>query len=197
MNCDKNDVRPRHSSGFVTLGKVLLVLCLFGAYTGYKFLPAFNAKSQIERAVEGVIDGKNHRQTDDYLKHNIARRAATASLELDKDAIEITRETRPGQRIFHVAVHHPITVNYLGAERTFADVVRLTHVVRVDESTEARFVAQTQRQAERQRLADESMARRIRNVDGAWADCEAKHGKGGCEVSTVPGTSGDEVIRDF
>ena len=36
MNRDLNDVRLRRSSGFVTVGKLLLVLCLFGAYTGYK-----------------------------------------------------------------------------------------------------------------------------------------------------------------
>ncbi len=196
MHRDLHHKRPGRSAGFVTLGKLILVLVLFGAYTGYKFLPAFNAKSRIVRAVESVIDGK-HRQTDDYLKHNIARAAATASIDLDKQAIEITRENRPGERIFHLAIHHPLTVSYLGAERTFTDVVRVTHVVNVNESAEARYTAQVQRQATQQRLADESMARRTRNINSAWADCEAKHGKGGCEVGTVPGTSGERVIRNF
>ncbi len=197
MHRDLHHKRPGRSAGFVTLGKLVMVLVLFGAYTGYKFLPAFTAQSQIERAVESVIDGKKHRQTDDYLKHNIARAAAVASIDLDKQAIEITREDRPGQRIFHVAIHHPLTVSYLGAERTFTDVVRVTHVVNVDESTEARYAAQVQRQETQQRQADESMARRIRNIDSAWDDCEAKHGKGGCQVGTVAGTSGEQVIRDF
>ena len=147
-----------------------------------------------------MIDGNKHRQTDEYLKHNIARAAVAAAIELDKQAIEITRDDRPGERIFHVAIHHPITVNYLGAERTFADVVHVSHTVKVNESTESRYTANFQRQAEQQRLADESMARRTRNIDSAWDDCEAKHGKGGCSVSTVPGTpgtSGERVIRDF
>ena len=38
MHRDLHHKRPGRSAGFVTLGKLVLVLVLFGAYTGYKFM---------------------------------------------------------------------------------------------------------------------------------------------------------------
>ena len=182
----------------MTLNKLILALLVFGGYTAYSFLPVSLTKGTIERAIEKVLEGSSHSATDVYIRTNILRVAATTSLELDAEHIQIARETHPGERVVTVDVHHPVTVRYLGSERSLQSSVNVRKVYRVDEAAEARRVAQEQRKAEEERRRQEASREYTARLNDAWSECTAKHGNNGCRLGyerAPAGYSGDIIKR--
>ena len=168
---------------------VVWIVLFFGVYSGYKFLPVFFAKGRVERAIETVLDDTRHDAAEGAIRHMIARRAVVYGDEIDKESIQVDRETREGERIFHVAINYPTTVSYLGSERTVTSEIRTTRVMRVDEAKLARA-------AETKRKRDEEEEDWRREMQGAWDECEEKHGQGNCTYSEIPG-AGRKIVKDF
>ncbi len=182
----------------MTLNRLILALLVFGGYSAYSFFPVSLTKSTIKRTVEKVLDGSSHSTGDATIRNNIVRIAAAGSLELDGEHIQIARETYSGERVVTVDVHHPVTVRYLGSERSLQSSVSVRKVYRVDEAAEARHAAREQRKAEEERRRQEASNEYKARLNEAWSECTAKHGNNGCTLSyerAPAGYSGDIVKR--
>ncbi len=118
--------------------KVLFLILMFAIYTGCKFLPVSVAKSQMKHAVESVLEDIDKETSDKSIKTRVIRRASAAAAPIDEAQIEVTRETRPGERIIHVDVRSPLSISYLGSEWTLDGDVRGTKTIKVNEAAEAR-----------------------------------------------------------
>ena len=59
-------------------------------------------------------------------------------VSLEMGDIQVGREKLPGERIIHIDIAYPVTVRYLGGDRTIETDVHVTHVIEVDEAAEAR-----------------------------------------------------------
>ena len=89
-------VRDRIRGGFISSGKIFLILFMFAGYSGYKFIPGWLASNGLEGAIERYIfDGEAHRHSDSRLQAEVARVAGSRSVEIDADAIRITRDKGP------------------------------------------------------------------------------------------------------
>jgi hypothetical protein len=135
------------------MGWLVFVVTVFGIYTGWKFLTVPMTKSQIEAAIEAVLEDISHEAPDRQISALILRRAGVTEIELDEDALWIERESRDGERIIHVGVDHPVTFSYLGSERTVRTAVQVTRVIPVNEAAEARRAAAREEALERDRQA--------------------------------------------
>jgi hypothetical protein len=191
--------RSRRCGGLTTKQLLVWAVILFGAYSAFKLVPVHLAKSNIKRAVESVIqDEGSHHRTDEGLKKLIARQANVSSIPLDQEAIQIERESRHGERVFHIAVAHPMTIDYLGSARTIETDVRVSQVVLVNEAAEearAQRIREKEARLERERRINEQ---RQKVANEMWFECEAKHGKGNCAWQELPSSgSGHEFIRGY
>jgi hypothetical protein len=183
--------------GFITFNKLLLVLILFGGYSACKFAPVHFSKSNVEHAIETSFVGANHLITDDAIRAKVARGAsAAASLELEPEHVAVSRESRDGERVIYVDISYPVTVSYLGSERVVMSEVHYTKVFKVSEARETRRIAQEQREADRQAQLQDVINRRYgENLQSAWTECEARFGRGGCEVTHGPAPAGHDPTQ--
>jgi hypothetical protein len=166
----------------------------FGAYSGYKLIPVAFATSTVERAVESALEDIDHTTTDEGIRRRIAKRAGVSSISLEEESIRVDRESRPGERIVHVAVDVPVTVNYLG-ERTFHREVRSTRVIRVNETALAR-AAEREREYEEEHDRRRAIgAERGAKLAVAMAECEERHGRGNCRKFELAGGDPDEIVK--
>jgi len=178
-------------------GKVLLVILVFAGYTGSKFISVPFAKSQMQHAVDGVLGDIDKETSDKSIMIRLIRRASSAEVPIDEEQIEVTRETRPGERIIHVDVRNPLMVSYLGAEWTVDGDVRGTKTIKVNEAAEARQ-AERLRSAEARRLKERAFAaEHSKKVEEAWFECEALHGKGNCRLSGNPMGKPGEIEKGY
>ncbi len=177
---------------------VVWIVVAFALYSGWVFLGANSARSNIAYTVEGVLKGVHHYTDDEVIKTRIVRNAKVTSIELAMDEIFVQRETREGARIVTVAVQHPITVGYLGSERTVWDDVSVSHTFAVDETVETRRLDGIQQQDDAKRRNRARADRFNSKVHDVWLECEAKFGKGNCEMTKPPaGTRDGEVIKGW
>jgi hypothetical protein len=135
------------------MGWLVFFVIAFGLYTGWKFLTVPMTKSQIENAIEAVLDDISHEAPDRQIRALILRRAGVTEIELEEDEVWIERESRHGERIIQVGVGYPVTFSYLGSERTVQTAVQVTKVIRVNEAAEARRAAAREEALERDRQA--------------------------------------------
>jgi hypothetical protein len=189
----------RNSSGFVSVKHLILVALVFGVYTGWKFVSVSFTKGQLEHTVQTVLDGTNHLATDITIRKKIVNAATSGSFPLEESQIEVQREKLPGSRIIHVSVDYPVAISYLGSERTVDASVHVSKAIQVDEAAEARREAAERRQAEAGRRAAERERRFRADVKDAFAECTAKHGPSGCELTYgyAPGAQPGQLIRDY
>ncbi len=177
---------------------VVWIVVAFALYSGWVFLGANSARSNIAHTVEGVLESVRHYTDDEVIKTRIVRNAKVTSIEIAKDEIFVERETREGARIVTVAVQHPITVAYLGSERTVWDDVSVSHKFIVDEADEARRLDRIDQQEGAKRRQRAKADRFMSKVRDAWKECEGKFGKGSCEMTKPPaGTRDGEVIKGW
>jgi hypothetical protein len=183
----------RNQSGFVKY--VVMILILFGAYSGYKLLGISFASARMERAVQSALEEIDHKMSDDGIRMRIVRSASVSSLEVQKEEIAIDREKRHGERVINVRLDYPVTVSYLGADRTFHTDVDVTRVIPVDEAAEAlREQRMRAQEADQQRKMDIA-AEHVGRLKDALSECEAKHGKGNCRVSEGFGGRPGEIQK--
>lgn len=183
--------------GFVTRKYVVLVLTLFGIYSGYKWLSVSLVKSEMKHAVESVLEDVSHETTDESIRTRLLRRAASASLPASEGNIKIRRESRTGERILHIDIEYPVTINYLGSERTLESDLHVTKVVRVNEAAEARRAEKLRRDEERRKKYQEFAGEYSRKLQPLWNECEAKHGKGNCRLLPWPGEGSGEIVKMY
>jgi hypothetical protein len=70
-----------------------------------------------EGAIQYGLGDEAHRKDDEFMKDKIVELLSPITLDLDRDAININRESRQGERILDVDfVYH--AVRYFGAEKT-------------------------------------------------------------------------------
>jgi hypothetical protein len=181
----------RGRGGFVGIKHLVIILLVFGAYTGYKFLPVELTKSKIEHGIVKAFEQINHRSTDEQIQANVARFVKTAGVTLEREAVQVGREQSQGQRVIHVDIYHPITVNYLGSERTVNKHIHQMKVIHVNEAAEAAYAEQIRRQEEQRQRDNEAEREYAGRFQEMWAECERIHGRGGCQVQYMPGGGGD------
>ena len=178
-------------------GKVILLIVIFAIYTGYKFLSVSVSKSQMQAVVEGVLDDIDKETSDKSIKMRLIRRASAGAAPIDEGQIEVTRETRPGERITHVDVRSPLSISYLGTEWTLDGDVRGTKIIKVNEAYEARR-AEGLRKAEERRLKQRAFAaEHSKKVEEAWFECEEMYGKGNCRLNANPGGKPGEIEKSY
>ena len=177
---------------------VVWIVIAFAGYTGWTFMGGSSRRSDIAHTVEGVLEGIPHYTEDNVIKTRIVRNGKVNSLGLTQEEISISREQREGERIIHVAVAHPVTVSYLGSERTVGGDIEVTHVIQVDEAAEARRVDRIERAEDDKRRWRAKADRFMSKVRDAWQECEGKFGKGNCEMQKAPeGTRDGEVVKSW
>jgi hypothetical protein len=179
----------RHRRGSGTVKFVVWGVLLFGLYAGHAFMPVACAKSQVERAAETALEDISHDASDAAIRRSVAKRMQVASFPVDEETVLVHRESRPGERIVHVALAHPTSVNFLGSERVIVSEIEKTRVFQVDEATLAR-----REKATRDRR--EAIERDRAMWEEAYAECQAIHGEGNCSFTGHPDGSG-ELERNY
>ena len=190
-------LRNQNCRGFVTRKYVVWVLILFGIYSGYKGLSVSLVKSEMKNAVESVLEDVSHGTTDKSIRTRLLRRTASASLPVSEGNITIRRESRTGERILHIDVEYPVTINYLGSERTLESDLHVTKVVKVNEAAEARRAEKLRREEERRQNYQAFAREHSRKLEPLWNECEAKHGKGNCRLEAWPGKGPGEIVKMY
>ena len=135
---------------------IVCALICFGLYSGYCFMPAYTVQSQFENLIAHALETGTHKLKAKAIRDKTLQAARSESIELEKDDIEIHREPGEGERTIHVAFQLPVTISYLGSERTLLRSVHVSRTYPVDEAAEARLVAQ---QENRRRTAKEEKRR--------------------------------------
>jgi hypothetical protein len=192
---DRAPLSHRSCRGSVGLKPLIWVLVLFSVYTGYKFMGVPFAKGRVERVVQTALDGVPHRASDDGIRNRILRSAKVSSVSMEASDIAVGREKLPGERIIHVDISYPVTVSYLGGDRTIHTDVHVTKVIEVDEAAEARRAEAKRRE---QAAIDAKVAaagEHVGRLKGALSECEEKHGKGNCRVMEMPGGRPGEIQK--
>ncbi len=183
----------RRDAGAAVLGWIVFAAAVFGLYTGWCFLTVPMTKSHIARAVSDVLDDVSHDATDESIRVKLIRRAESAKIELYDDDIFVERERHEGQRIVHVGVDYPVTLDYLGAERTVGTSLDVTKVYRVNEAALIRQAEAQERETERQNAAMEIAGRWSDKVAGELEMCKQATGAR-CRFSLTGG--GGQVDPD-
>lgn len=192
--------RPSRSAGFIKMKQLVLVLVLFGLYTGYRFLPAYFTASQVEGAIENVLRHSSHTTTDDTFRTKVVRIASENSIPLEERDIRIRRSSSHGERVVSIDFEYPYTVPYLGSERSFIRDVSLAHAFQIDEAMEARrqqqFDENMRRVAEQERQRKKLEAETLRKIDAEWEKCEQAIAAGmDCSVWSF-GPGGARKVKD-
>jgi hypothetical protein len=121
---------------------IVAALISFALYSGYCFLPVYTTESQFEHLVSAMLADGNPKLTDKSIRNKTLEAARSDSIPLENDDIEIWREQAEGERTIHVEFALPVTISYLGSERTLVRQLHLFQTYEVDEAAEARLVAQ-------------------------------------------------------
>ena len=149
MDVEMRAPRIRRQAGSGTVKLIVWVLIGFGLYSGHSFFPATMAHSQLEGAVQNVLKHGNHNLSDAVLRAKALVASESMSVSLSEEEIRVRRESGEGERTIHVEFEFPVTVSYLGSERTVMRRVHAVETFEVNEAEEARIVAE--RKEERRR----------------------------------------------
>jgi hypothetical protein len=174
----------------------LLVWALlgFGVYAAYSYSPAYLTHSQVEGAVQNVLEHGNHKLKDETILAKALTAAESVEFSLSEDEIEISREQHEGERIIHVEFDIPVAVSFLG-QRTVIRHVHARQVYQVDEAAEARFAARQQQKARHKAKRRAQTRERVADYQQSIKDECAKHSKGDFVATHVTVTHGDGSMR--
>jgi hypothetical protein len=192
---ERAPLSDRSCRGAVGLKPLVYVVILFAVYTGYKFMSVPFSKGRVERVVVTALDGIAHRASDDGIRKRIIRRAEASSVSLAPGDIQVGREKLPGERVIHIDIAYPVTVRYLGGDRTIETDVHVTKVIEVDEAAEARRADAERRERAEIDAKVAAAGEHVGRLKGALSECEQKHGKGNCMVMEMPGGSPGEIRK--
>ncbi len=149
MVVETRAARNRRQAGIGSVTLIVWILIGFGLYSGYSFSPAYMAHSRLEGAVQNVLDHGNHNLPDRVLRSKALVASESMSVTLSEEEIRVRRERGEGERTIHVEFEFPVTVSYLGSERTVMRQVHAEKTFHVNEAEETRIVAE--RKEERRR----------------------------------------------
>ena len=166
----------RRDAGAAGLGWIVFAAVAFGLYTGWCFLTVPMTKGTIERTVNYVLDGVSHDATDESIRAKIIRRASSVEIDLYDDDIWVDRESHEGERIIHIGVDYPVTLDYLGGERTVDTSLDVTRVFRVNEAELVRRARVHEQRMERNNEAMEIAGRWTEKVAGELEKCKEATG---------------------
>ncbi len=141
--------RHRRQAGIGSVKLIVWILIGFALCSGYSFFPAYLAHSQLEGAVQNVLNHGNHYLSDQTLRSKALLASESMSVPLSEEEIRVRRERGEGERTIHVEFEFPVTVSYLGSERTMMRKVHAAKTFHVNEAEETRIVAE--RKEERRR----------------------------------------------
>jgi hypothetical protein len=171
---------------------IVAALISFALYSGYCFLPVYTTESQFEQLVSNMLADGNPKLTDKSIRNKTLGAAQSDSIPLEKDDIEIWRDQADGERTIHVEFALPVTISYLGSERTLVRQLHLSQTYEVDEAAEARLVAQKEEQRREKRERGQRDRARAADYYGQIQD-ECEKGTSKDFVVThvmVPGANG-------
>ncbi len=152
------DLRDRRRAGF-SIGKLLFWGGLgFALHSAYCFVPVYLSHARVEGTVSNILKYGDHTLADSFLRDRAQKASASVSHELADDQIAVRYERAPGERTIHVEFDLPITVSYLGADRTITRRVHAERTWPVNEAEQARIVAKR----EDQRVEEEKARRKQR-----------------------------------
>ena len=113
----------------------------FGLYSAHSFFPVYMAQSQLEGAIQNVLDHGTHNLSDGVLRSKALVALKSMSVPVSEEEIRIRRESGEGERTIHVEFDLPVTVTYLGSERELTWQVHAVRSFKVNEAAEARLIA--------------------------------------------------------
>jgi len=152
MRATFHEARIRRQGGFIGGKLIGCVVVCFALYSGCAYFPAYMKQQQLEGAIQNVLDHGNHKLQDDVIQNKAMFAVESMELPLTSDMIQVRRERSEGVREIHVEFEMPVTVSYLGSDRVVTRQVHVEKAYEVDETTEARLVAQ--REEKRRRDAE-------------------------------------------
>ncbi len=195
---DSNTRRLRRIHGGAMLKLIVWLMIGFAGYCGFKYISVSSTTSQVERALETALSRVGYGTNTDAVAEVMARKASNSKVSLTPEDVRITMEKSHGKRVITADIEFPITVDFLGGERTFQRHVTATREILVNEQV---LAAAEQREAQRMAVyeAPQAEAREYNaQVDEVYAECEEKHGKGNCRVmETGGGGDGENRIGRF
>ncbi len=175
----------RRLAGAALVKLLVWFVVFFAAYSAYKMIGVSAVESNIERAVDEIVGKVKIDTSHDSIKHNIIRRVAVASIELDPESIRVVTERRTGELLVEVEVAHPVTIQFLGSDKVLTADVRVTRTIPVDEVALAR-----------QEKRKERVAEHWSEVRDSLSECTRKWGRGNCTLSEHSGPE-FEIVRDY
>ena len=122
---------------------------VFGLYTGWCYLPAWQEPRHMAATVENFLEHGKHTTHDALIREKTWKAAGSRSIDLAQEDIEVSRERASGQRIVQVRFRIPVTVEWLGRKQTLLRQVDVRHSYAVDEAAER---ARLDRIAENERI---------------------------------------------
>lgn len=152
------DLRDRRRAGF-SIGKLLFWGGFgFALYSAYCFVPVYVSHARVEGAISNVLKYGDHTLADSFLRDRAQKASASVSYEPALHQIDVWHDPAPGKRTIHVVFDLPITVSYLGADRTVTRRVHAKRTWPVNEADETRLAGER----EDARNAEESARREQR-----------------------------------
>ena len=149
------DLRDRRRAGF-SIGKMLFWGGFgFALYSAYCFVPVYLSHARVEGAISNVLKYGDHTLADSFLRDRALKASASVSYEPALYQIDVWHDRAPGTRTIHVVFDLPITVSYLGADRTITRRVHAQQTWPVNEADETRLAGER----EDARNAEESARR--------------------------------------
>ncbi len=189
--------RERRRSGLGLVGCIVWALLALGVYTAYKFAPVLLNTGRVQRNVEHALKNMPPTSTEQDVQLRIVTKGSAGSIQLEKENVSVVKRAEPGRRTFDIAIKFPNTVRYLGSDRTIRSIVKVTHVIEVDEVALARQI-EYERQREAQQEAEQRKAREFADkVQEAYDECEEQWGKGNCTVTETYGEDSNQLVKMY
>jgi hypothetical protein len=150
---------------------------IFGLYTGWCWLPAWQTPSQLESGLVNILEHLNHRSPDGVIRERTWKAVDSKGLYVAPKDIHLRRDQRPGERLVEVSFEIPVTVDWLGDQRTLLRPVRVTHRYEVSEAAESARLAKVEEDARLEGERTREAARRHQELtDRLRVEC-AKGGE--------------------
>ncbi len=172
MVVETRAARNRRQAGIGSVTLIVWILIGFGLYSAYSFFPAYMAHSRLEGAVQNVLDHGTHNLPDQALRSKALVALESMSVTLSEEEIRVRRERGEGERTIHVEFEFPVTVSYLGSERTMMRQVHAAKTFHVNEADEARILADRKEERHRnQEIEAERKADHAEYIRLVKAEC--------------------------
>lgn len=131
----------RRQAGFSIGGLLALAVLGFSLYSAYCFFPAYFEHSRLESAVGNILKHGEHVTPDRFLRAKTQQTAASMDVRIDESLVRVRREKSPGKRIVHIEFEMPVSVTFLGQDRTWNRTVHANYTYAVNEAADSQRIA--------------------------------------------------------